>query len=222
MIIFSLGLALPWPLLLQWLTKNYKKAHPNQKYEDGETGSKPEFESSDEKGEKRRAESSPILTYIIAPLLLFLGLASALVGVSLNTKIVVTIVELNFSDDSVGGRTCLSLFFCTWSSPCSTWRPPLLSKPGVQVSLFPLDQMQVLPQAEKLKNTSWCKPQYCQRLLHRTGNILLGENTYPRKSNSAFCSLLHCAQNTATAMATTGAHITTMVCTPLDCSSPHA
>ena len=67
MIIFSLGLALPWPLLLQWLTKNYKKAHPNQNYEDGETGSKPEFESSDEKGEKRRAESFPILTYIIAP-----------------------------------------------------------------------------------------------------------------------------------------------------------
>ena len=210
MIIFSLGLALPWPLLLQWLTKNYKKAHPNQNYKDGETGSKPEFESSDEKGEKRRAESSPILTYIIAPLLLFLGLASALVGVSLNTKIVVTIVELNFSDDSVGGRTCLSLFFCARSSPCSTWRPPLCSKPvKVQVSLLPLDQMQVLPQAEKLKNTSWCKPQYCQRLLHRTGNILLGENTYPRESNSAFCSLLHYALNTA------------MACAGLDCSSPH-
>ena len=86
MIIFSLGLALPWPLLLQWLTKNYKKAHPNQNYKDGETGSKPEFESSDEKGEKRRAESFPILTYIIAPLLLFLGFASALVGVSLESQ----------------------------------------------------------------------------------------------------------------------------------------
>ena len=86
MIIFSLGLALPWPLLLQWLTKNYKKAHPNQNYEDGETGSKPEVESLDEKGEKRRAESFPILTYIISPLFIFLGLASALVGVSLESQ----------------------------------------------------------------------------------------------------------------------------------------
>ena len=89
MIIFSLGLALPWPLLLQWLTKNYKKAHPNQNYEEGEhgeTGSKPEVESSDEKGEKRRAESFPILTYIISPFLVFLGLASALVGVSLESQ----------------------------------------------------------------------------------------------------------------------------------------
>ena len=87
--IFSFGLALPWPLLLHWLTNYYKKAHPNQNYEDGEqgeTGSKPEVESSDEKGEKRRAESFPILTYIISPLLLFLGLASALVGVSLESQ----------------------------------------------------------------------------------------------------------------------------------------
>ena len=134
----------------------------------------------------------------------------------------VTIVELIFSGDSVERRTCLSLLFCAWSSPCSTWRPPLCSKPRVQVSLLPLDQMQLLPQAEKLKNTSWCKPQCCQRLLHRTGNILLGENTFLRKSNSAFCSLLHYALNTATTMATTGAHITTMVCVGLDCSFPHA
>ena len=89
MVIFSLGLALPWPLLLQWLTNNYKKAHPKQSYEEGEhgeTGIKPEVESSDEKGEKRRAESFPILTYIISPFLVFLGLASALVRVSLESQ----------------------------------------------------------------------------------------------------------------------------------------
>ena len=33
--ILSFVLALPWPLLLHWLTNNYKKAHPNQSYEDG-------------------------------------------------------------------------------------------------------------------------------------------------------------------------------------------
>ena len=83
--ILSFVLALPWPLLLHWLTNNCKKAHPNQSYEDGkqeETSSKPEVESSDVKGEK--TESFPILTYIISPILVLLGLASALIGASSN------------------------------------------------------------------------------------------------------------------------------------------
>ena len=101
-------------------------------------------EDADGSDENRIARSLPILTYVVSPILVFTGLAIAIVGVSSNNDYGMLKWDhlLIFPGLSLGRQVCLPLFLRAWPSPVLTcyllhcprswhniWKAPVLLCP---------------------------------------------------------------------------------------------
>ena len=127
----------PPKLFINTKSLELEKQPENESYEDFEPESKQEQEAqkkekedkndksdpaedADGSDENRIARSLPILTYVVSPILVFTGLAIALVGVSCNKN--VEMGSSHFPGLTLGGKICLPLSPCAWPSPVLTYR----------------------------------------------------------------------------------------------------